>query len=204
MQFGGGGLMGLLANDDVKKELQLLDDQVSKIETIQQDMGAEMRDLFQPGGDRDAMMAKINELRKKTEDEVAKVLEADQLKRLKQIEFQQAVNRGMGGIAGGIVSDQVVADLGLTKEQVETLTDAQKTADEEYRKKMAQLRNEAIEALVAKLTPEQQAKFKELYGKPFEMRVNFGGGRGQGGPGGGRGQGGGRGGRQRPGSDNDL
>lgn len=214
--FGGGSnLLGLLANDDVKKELQLLDDQVADIERLTREQGEEMRGLFQPGGDRDAMMAKINEVRKKTEEQLAKVLEPDQLKRLKQIDFQQAVNRGMGGFASGIISDQVAAELGLTKDQIDALSAAQKQADEEFRKKQAQIRQEVLDSLVAKLTPEQQAKFKDLYGKPFEMRFTFGnpgGGRGPGGPGGpggqgGRGQGnqGGRGGnRQRPNSDRDL
>jgi Spy/CpxP family protein refolding chaperone len=201
---GGGGILGLLANEDVKKELELLDDQTSKIEAIQAEMRTAMGEIFQ-SGDREGMAAKMTELRKKSDEDVAKVLDSDQLKRVKQIEFQQAVGRGMGGVAAGIVSDQVVADLGLTKEQVEQLTEAQKGADEEYRKKLAAARAEALDKLVATLSPEQQAKFKELYGKPFELRINFGGGgaggggRGQGGPGGG-----GRGGRQRPNSDRDL
>lgn len=198
--FGGGGFTALLSNEDVKKELQLLEDQTSKIESIQMAMAAEMRELFQGGGgggDREAMMAKMTEMRKKNEEEISKVLDADQLKRIKQIEFQQAVNRGMGGVAGGIISEQVVADLGLTKEQVDQLTEAQKAADEEFRKKQAEIRAAAIEKLVSTLSPEQQAKFKELYGKPFEMRMRIGGG--QGGPGGNP-----RGGRQRPGGGNNL
>jgi hypothetical protein len=197
--FGGGMLM-LLGNDDVKKELQLLDDQTEKLAKIQEDMGAEMRELFQ-SGDRDAMAAKMTEMRKKGEDEIAKVLDSDQLKRLKQIEFQQSINVGTTGFASGIISDPVVEQLGLSKEQVEQLTEAQKAADEELRKKQAALRAEALDKLVASMSPEQQTKFKELYGKPFEMRFNFGGGRGAGG-----GQGGGNrgGGRQRPGGDRNL
>lgn len=195
--FGGGGYTALLSNEDVKKELQLLEDQTSKIETIQMAMAAEVRELFQGGGgggDRDAMMAKMTEMRKKSEEEISKVLDSDQLKRIKQIEFQQTINRGMGGVASGIISEQIIADLGLTKEQVDQLTEAQKAADEEYRKKQAELRAAVIDKLVSTLSPEQQADFKEKYGKPFEMRMRIGGG-GQGAPGGGN-RGGGR---QRPG-----
>lgn len=199
---GGGGFTALLGNEDVQKELQLLDDQRSKIEQIQMAMGAEMRDLFQPGGDRDAMREKMVELGKKTEEEISKVLDADQLKRVKEIEFQQQINRGMGGLASGLLSEQVVGELGLSKEQVDQLTEAQKAADEEFRKKQAELRAAALDKLIATLSPEQQTKFKEKYGKPFEMRMRFGGGAG--GPGGGRGAGGGGGGRQRPGGDRNL
>ncbi len=197
--FGGGGFTALLSNEDVKKELQLLEDQTSKIEAIQMAMAAEMRELFQGGGgggDREAMMTKMTEMRKKNEEEISKVLDADQLKRIKQIEFQQTVNRGMGGVAGGIISEQVIADLGLTKEQVDQLTEAQKAADEEYRKKSAELRAAVIDKLVSTLSPQQQADFKEKYGKPFEMRVRLGGGQG-----GGNNRGGGR---QRPGGGNNL
>jgi Spy/CpxP family protein refolding chaperone len=197
--FGGGMLM-LLGNEDVKKELQLLDDQTEKLAKVQEDMGAEMRDIFQ-SGDRESMAAKMAEMRKKGEEEIAKVLDTDQMKRLKQIEFQQSINAGMGGFASGIISDPIVEQLGLSKEQVEQLTEAQKAADEELRKKQAALRAEALEKLVASMSPEQQTKFKELYGKHFEMRFNFGGG-GRG-AGGGQG-GGGRGNRQRPGGDRDL
>jgi Spy/CpxP family protein refolding chaperone len=197
--FAGGGFSALLSNDDVKKELQLLDDQISKVEQIQMAMGAEMRELFQ-SGDRDAMREKMTELGKKTEEEIAKVLDADQLKRIKEIEFQQQINRPMGGFASGILSEQIVGDLGLSKEQVDQLTEAQKLADEEFRKKQAELRAAALDKLISTLSPEQQTKFKEKYGKPFEMRMRFGGGGGAGG-GGGRGQGGGR---QRPGGDRNL
>lgn len=197
--FGfGGGFTVLLSNDDVKKELQLLDDQISKIEQIQMAMGAEMRGL-DFGSDRDAARAKMAEIGKKTEEEIAKVLDADQLKRIKEIEFQQQINRGMGGFASGILSEQIVGDLGLSKEQVDQLTEAQKLADEEFRKKQAELRAAALDKLISTLSPEQQAKFKDKYGKPFEMRMRFGGGGGAGG--GGRGQGGGR---QRPGGDRNL
>lgn len=196
---GGGGFTALLGNEDVQKELQLLDDQKSKIEQIQMAMGAEMRDLFQPGGDRDAMREKMTELGKKTEEEISKVLDADQLKRIKEIEFQQLVNRGMGGLASGLLSEQIVGELGLSKEQVDQLTEAQKAADEEFRKKQAELRAAALDKLIATLSPEQQTKFKEKYGKPFEMRMRFPGAGG--GPAGGNRGGGGR---QRPGGDRNL
>lgn len=189
---GGGGFTALLSNEDVQKELQLLDDQKSKIEEIQTSLRDEMRglDFF---NDREGAMAKVAEIGKKTEAEISKVLDADQLKRVKEIEFQQQINRGMTGFASGLLSEDVVGALSLSKEQVEQLTEAQKAADEELRKKQAELRAAALEKLIATLSPEQQATFKEKYGKPFEMRPRFG--TGGGGPGGGGQGGGNRGGR---------
>lgn len=207
--FGGGGFTALLGNEDVKKELQLLDDQIAKIEQVQMAMGTEIRELFQ-GGDRDTRLEKMAELGKKTEEEIAKILDADQLKRVKEIQFQQQINLGMGGLFAGLLGEQIVGDLGLSKEQVDQLTEAQKAADEEYRKKQAEFRAAALDKLIATLSPEQQTKFKEKYGKPFEMRMRFGAGGGTGGGGGNRGGGAGGGGnrggggRQRPGGDRNL
>jgi Spy/CpxP family protein refolding chaperone len=53
-------------DEDLQKKLKMTDEQKSAVEQIIADSNSEMRELFQPGGDRDEMMSKIREHRKET------------------------------------------------------------------------------------------------------------------------------------------
>ena len=90
--FGGPGM--LLRNEGVQKELKLNEDQVKKVtDAIQktqekfQDELAALREATpeEQREKRPALMKKINEENEKT---IAGILNADQTKRLKQIELQ--------------------------------------------------------------------------------------------------------------------
>lgn len=222
---GGGGLTGVLMREDVQKELEMVQDQVDDIQKLLEDRRGEMRDLFsglRDIEDRDERMTKARELMQKAqadlEKAVGKILLPHQMKRAKQLAYQQRLRGGAArALTGG---GSLAEELGITESQQEKLRAADEKLQDELRQKIAELQKEAQEELLKVLTPQQQAKFKELVGEPFEFqRMQFGGGpgvgpggRGQAGFGGrgGRGQGdvGGRGGRaktrpQRPALDED-
>jgi hypothetical protein len=139
----------------------------------------------------------MEQRQKETEEELNNILLPQQRDRLKQITFQMQ-NRG------SVTGRGVAEALGLTEEQREKLQAKDRELQTEINKKIAELRAEGREQLLKELTPEQQAKYKELVGDQFEFQGGFGGfgqgGRREGGRGGRRGGDGqgGEGGNRRP------
>lgn len=200
--FGGGGAQ-LLQDENVRKDLGLVDEQVQKLTSIQEKMRAEMGEMF--AGMRDLggltdeeRQARFEEMRTKATkrmEEVQKdidlVLLPQQRDRLKQITVQSRLQRG--GTSDTLASDEVAKELGITEAQKEELKKVAEEADVEMRQKIEKLREEAREKIISVLTPDQQARFKRLIGEKIEFAPpQFGGGRGGPGGPGGRGGAGGR------------
>ena len=186
--FGaGGGMMRLLQNEQVREELQLVDDQMEEFEELQQELQDEMRSMFEGMRDLDRderrqffedVRGKMEEKTKEYEKRMNEILLPHQVKRLKQIEMQMG-NRG--GIAN---NSRLIEELGLEEGDVEKLkekaAEVQKKLDEKIRK----LRQQATDEIISVLSSEQQKKFKELMGEQFNMTQRRGGPGGPGGRGG--------------------
>ncbi len=212
---GGGGnpysAISLVRNEDVQKELNITDDQKTKITDLQTSMRQKMQDAFQNAGDdqqaRGQAMTKVNA---DAEKDLAAILTPDQVKRLKELQVQWT------GVS--IVRDkQMQTTLGLTADQstqIDSLFAANQKANADLWQKMQdqsidrtqmgemrQKNTKDLEDGINKvLTDAQKAKLAELGGKPMAKPTGigqFGGGRrgGGGGGGGNRGGGGGGGGR---------
>jgi Spy/CpxP family protein refolding chaperone len=196
--FGGGaGNLILLQNEAVQKELELVDDQIEKLNALREKSGEGMRELFSGLRDlsEEERREKFAELRetmeqrqKDAEAELNNILLPQQRDRLKQLTFQMQNRFGGGGAIGGRIAEE----LGITEEQREKLRTRERELMAEVDKKTRELRAEARAELLKELTPEQQAKYKELVGEQFDFPQgaggfgNFGGGRrpdGQGGRG---------------------
>jgi Spy/CpxP family protein refolding chaperone len=195
--FGGGGLVGVLMREDARKELELVDEQIADLQKLAEGQRGRMGEMFsglRDIEDREERFAKMRELMQKAqteiEKEVGKILLPHQTKRAKQLAFQLRLRGGAGrALAGG----PLVEELGITESQQEKLRAANEKLQNELRQKIAELQKEAQEELLKLLTPQQQAKFKEMVGDPFEFqRTEFRRPGGEGGPGGqgGRGRGG--------------
>jgi Spy/CpxP family protein refolding chaperone len=195
-QFGGGFGMELflLGQESVKKELQLADDQATKL----RELGEKQRESFGNFRDlsEDERRAKFEENRKALDAGLAEILKSEQVARLKQIALQQ---RGPSAIGDPVVAasldlsaDQkakVTAIEEAGREEMRSLRDA--GSPEEGREKFQAFRKAQGEKYLAVLTTEQQGKWKELLGAEFTgeiERPRFGGG--PGGQGGGRRRGG--------------
>lgn len=180
--FGGGfgGPVFLVGNESVQEELKLTDEQKKETEAIaESDREAlrGMRDL-----PRDQIRAKIADRIKNTNEKLAKVLDAAQLRRLKQISWQQ---RG----ARAFSDPEVVEELKITPAQTEEIDTIQEDAGTEMRaiseesegdreatrRKFVELAAATKAKIVDLLTPDQRTKYNEMLGEPFkgELRSPF-------------------------------
>ena len=245
---GGGGMfcggfvnrMNLLTVAEVKKELDLADEQVAAIEKLD----AELQEKYPFGGGRGgqgggkggkggkggngqgAIAAPVQwyfvqaqqpdqkgrggrfgqpqtpeeqaaqaqtrlERAREERAKLAEILLPHQIKRLNEIYIQRAG-------ASALADEQIAQDLGLSDAQKTKVTEiGQQNRDSMMRERfqgggggdpqaaqarMEELRKAGDATLLAVLTPEQQKKFEEMKGKPFEMPEPMGRG-GQGGRG---------------------
>lgn len=180
---GGGFRANLLLNQSVQEELKISSDQKTKLEGIQK----KMREAFAGGRDlsREERQEKFQKVLKETAEETKKVrtsLSSEQQKRLKQIETQQMGIRAFS-------DKDVQKALKLTDEQTTAIKtimdDTQKKvreetkdlgrADFQKRREISQkLNKEALGQIASKLTKEQKATWKDLTGKPFEVKFERG------------------------------
>lgn len=98
--------IGALADEEVAAELKLSDDQKKQLAAIREQSETEMRDAFRQvreggGGDRDAMRAKMEGLRKASNDKALAVLNADQKAQFEKMQGPKADVRFEGGPGRG-------------------------------------------------------------------------------------------------------
>ncbi|MEX2173405.1 MAG: hypothetical protein WD872_03530 [Pirellulaceae bacterium] len=206
----GGGVTGLLQDENVRKELDLVDEQVTKLREIGDKLQEESRGQFDFGALRelseDERNARLAEMREKTQKlseaaqrEINEVLLPHQRERLNQIQVQSQMRFGADrALASGTLAE----NLGITDEQKEKLEAKQREVQAALQEQIEKLRAESQNELFSVLSPEQQAKLKQMIGAPFTFsQPAFGGGLGGRGGEGGRGdrEGGERGRGERPG-----
>ena len=200
-QGGGRGGLALLADENVKKDLGITDDQTKKLEEFQTKFREEMGKAFQGAANltQEERTAKFQELQKMTAAAEKEILLPKQVERLKQIGVQSRLGRG--NTSDALTSEEISKDLGITDAQKEALKKAQEEADAEMQAGITKLREAARQKVLSVLTADQQAKLKSLSGETITFSR---GGPGRGGPGGtgtgGRGGAGGRGAGGRPGA----
>lgn len=204
--FGGGSMqtLGLLRNEDVRKKIDLADDQYEDIQKVQEAMQAKMRDAFQ---DRD--FEAIRGINEDAEKEIKEILLDKQWKTLQTISNQQRYIRG-GQLR--ISEEFLIESLKMSEGDAKKAMAAYEDLTKEFREKMAKMAQQMIDDFAKELPADARKQFKEMLGDeiiPIEQqRPQFGGRGGPGGQGGpgGRGQGGrgGRGGNDRPKGDDDF
>jgi Spy/CpxP family protein refolding chaperone len=199
--FGGGGFGGgfglnlsrLVGIEQVQKELKVTDEQKTKLAELRR----EGRGGGGGGGGNFQNMSEeerakfFDEMRKQSEErnkKVEAILDADQLKRAKEILLQQQGN-------GALANPEVAKELALSEDQVAQIKTISEESGkqmrelfrpgadrDEMRKKMEELRKNTDEEYMAVLTEEQKAKFAALKGAKFDLdpaALRGGGGRGR-------------------------
>jgi Spy/CpxP family protein refolding chaperone len=203
--FGGRGGFGTISAvqladaEEVQTALKLTEDQITKVDEINDQLRDDRRELFQGGGGGGDFRANFEAMQKLNTEAAAKlaeVLDAGQQKRLMGIQIQ--VNG-----AEMLLDAAVAKELNVTEDQkakLEEVRDENRQAmmdareefqdleREERRAKQQEMRAEADKKLLAAISSEQQTQFEALKGEPVEIdRSQFGGfGGGRGGGGGGR------------------
>jgi Spy/CpxP family protein refolding chaperone len=194
--FGRGGIgiskAQLLQNENVQKELELVDDQKQQLATIAEEarQGRGGRGGFDPNASaeeqakaRSERQARMAEIDKK----VDAVLLAPQRTRLNEI-YVQALG------TNALTNPDIAKELGIGPDLQEKITETRQEAmrdafqggfdpdasPEERAKRFAEVRAEVDKKVVALLSPDQQAKFEKMKGKKVDFELNvFGrGGRG--------------------------
>ncbi|RYG41635.1 hypothetical protein EON79_20425 [bacterium] len=108
--------LSLVQRDDVREELAITDEQKDKISDLQKAQREKMREAFSGMGgggtppDPAAMRERFEKMTKESDAEVAKILTAEQAKRLREIKIQMVGTRSLA-------MDDVATDLGLSAEQ---------------------------------------------------------------------------------------
>lgn len=192
--FGQGGVTQLATRADVQRDLAVTDDQKSKItalnEKLREDRRNMMQDLMGGGGppDQNEVRAAMEKFNAKAKEELAKILTADQMKRLDEINVQISGNRA-------IQQPAIQKALGLSEAQVKQINELQQKQQEAMRSLFEKVQNQEItredmqasmqknnktmdDELAKILTADQAAKLKEMGGKPFKADPPPGGGGG--------------------------
>lgn len=191
MRGGGNSMIGLLNRADVQKELVITDEQKAKLDELRPQRGQGGGGAGAGGGgnagagagagggrgnfDPAQMQLQMAEREKKT----LAILNAGQIKRLKELYIQRAGN-------GALSREDIQKELGLSIEQVEkikSLQTSQREAnaelmqrarngemDQQEARATMQKNNEALNIEIGKvLTADQTSKFKAMRGAEFKF-----------------------------------
>jgi hypothetical protein len=177
---------GLLTNKSVQKEIKATDEQLKKIDALARVLtkqrNVERVKLLRMEISREERRAKMRDLTWEIHDAEVKImadfLKPEQVKRFEQITVQNA-----GLFAFGV--PPVQRRLKLTEQQLANVTAIRDEAfkhegslaeleekidkEPELKKKWAVLEKQTMEKLVALMTDEQKATWKDLTGEPFEV-----------------------------------
>ena len=191
-QFFMQQLMQLGFNSELKKELEIVDNQAEDVKTLAQDyqkammefhqnngmMGFEIQKLHKEGKFKEAQQLgesfyeKQKAFNQEYRDKAAEVLLPHQIERLSQISRQQQAKlSNQFQDEFGVVAS-AADEIGLTKEQKDALVEKIKEARKEYYEKVEAAKKEANEKILSALTPEQQEKMKSLLGDDWDQEKN--------------------------------
>lgn len=186
---GGGNKMEYLANEEIQKELDLLDDQVKDLGDIRDEARNMFRDQFSgmrekfantSPEEREEMMremrSKMEEKMKGITQKMEDILVPHQLERLDQIVMQQTMRRG--GTTAMVDNDTFRDKVGLTDAEAAKLKEKEAEVQKELEEQIKKLREEARDKVLSVLPAAKQAKVKEILGASFEMTQQARGGRG--------------------------
>jgi hypothetical protein len=168
----------LLRRPDVRRELELLDDQVAKIESVSDQSREKIQSLLHQLRDMpsEERLGQIREsFRKVLEDNqtaIEQVLLPHQRKRLGQIARQIRLRSGLTAL---LADASLTEQLGMKAEELDELRKQARQIDLDTQAKIAKLRQDAHTRFADFLTEEQRAKLHELLGEPFVSRLETSG-----------------------------
>ena len=188
-QFIMQQLMMLGHDSELRKELEVVEDQVEKVKKLSQDyqkemmkfysdnreMIEEMQKLYQDGETEAAQemgkayQEKNREFMQGHMEKVQEVLLPHQIDRLKQIAKQQQtklMNRFNDEFG---VAVSLADELGLTAQEKKRLIDTVKKARDEYYKTVEAAKKKAKDKILGVLTTEQKEKMTELIGDDWDQ-----------------------------------
>jgi Spy/CpxP family protein refolding chaperone len=180
MQAGGAGLANVAK---VQEELKITDEQKTKLREVSEEQRTKRQEMMnkmreEGGFDREKMQEMAREQAEALDKKVKSILKDDQYKRLEQIKWQQAgvlaFNDKKVQEVLKLTSDQKDKFKGMAEEMQQDMQEIFREAQGNFREagdKVAALRKEAAEKAMKSLDDKQQTQWKEMLGKPFELKM---------------------------------
>lgn len=165
-------LFNLLANESVRRELQLKDDEYASVKKIMQESQKRLSDTIRANmaaGNKD-IGAGLSELmaasKKASEAAIEEILLPAQLARIRQLAYQVEITQI--GLGDSLTSGRLGKEIDVHEDQKQHLIDKAAAIEAETRLAIAKIRAAARDKLLAELAPEQRKKAEELLGPHFE------------------------------------
>ncbi|MBC8869371.1 MAG: hypothetical protein H8E44_08135 [Planctomycetes bacterium] len=173
------GSIRYLYMQSVKDDLELVEEQVQKINQIRTDLQKETSEMYKNMRDlsREERMEKYRklneELAEKIEKQIKEVLLREQMERLNQISLQMRL-RSYYSLGQALSGDDLVESLDISERQKRELREVQQEVQTEMREKInefyAKIREEAQEKILKVLSQKQRDKLEKLKGEKFEYQ----------------------------------
>jgi len=162
-----GSTLGILADSDVRSDLEMLDDQYKQLQDlkaeIQKRAAEQIRGL--DFSDRENLVSQIKSIRNSAVNDLNDVLLPHQVERLKQIRMQSLLRRR--SFIDVLTSDPVKTKLEITDDQSSDLKEKEKEIEEELQREIAKLREQAREKLLSSLRPTQKEAVEKMFGEAY-------------------------------------
>lgn len=166
----GGSTLGLLADADIRRDLEMMDDQYEELKTlnaaIQKRAAEQIREL--DFSDRENLASQIRKIRDAATEELNGVLLPHQIERLQQLGVRAQLRRR--SLVQVLTSDPVKTTLEITDEQSDALKAKEKEIEAELEREIAALREKAREKLLSSLRPTQKQAVEKMLGASFEFK----------------------------------
>lgn len=171
----------MLDLEDVRSEIQLSNDQFEKVVLIREGYRKRLQEMSQQirteltGMTAEEqkqqipeMSKRIQQLRAETEEEIAKVLQPQQVERAKQLVLRFRLQRG--GLLNALADADAAKTLQILPPQREKMIAIQKEIRSELEEQVRKLQEKAQSQMLEVLTPMQRAQWQAMLGEPFEFR----------------------------------
>ncbi|MBL8892091.1 MAG: hypothetical protein JNL67_19100 [Planctomycetaceae bacterium] len=184
-RFGAGlPMMGaannwssLLNIPEVRKELDVMDDQMKQINQARTDMEKRIKEEvskmmeggFDPSKAKE-MAEVVRAQRAEIEQQISEQLLPAQVQRLKEIALRMQMKQV--GTVGMLGRKDIKEALGLSDEQVKALETKAQELDKEMKKRIEELKKKAQTELLNELNPDQRKKLEEMLGKEFDYQAS--------------------------------
>ncbi|MBC8355694.1 MAG: hypothetical protein H8E66_27260 [Planctomycetes bacterium] len=163
----------LLCSEAIRREVELIDEQYPEIKKLQdrfstreRELKRERRDL-QPEARSEYLAKAFEELAQSCMKEEGSILLPHQIRRLNQIVFQVQSSEKDRALTP-LTRETVASALNLTDDQRNRLNTEYTEGAERVADELNGSWKQALRTVIESLTPDQQARYHHLVGKPFE------------------------------------
>ncbi len=165
-------VLGLLSNESVRKELEMVDDQFADLKKtnaeIHRKVAEQLKNLDL--SDMQSAAEKMLAIRDQSEQDLQATLLPHQLKRLRQIAAQNQLRYRT--LVEVLTSEPMKSEFEINDDQSEKLKKAEQEIQQELEREIAQLRLKARKKLLSQLRKDQQDEVESWLGDRFEFPHN--------------------------------